>query len=364
MWIKRQDWLELQERASRAENDRGALDTEVARMQQALDEALQAEAEAIAEASARDNQPSVTELVPALDAVRTRMGDLGAHLQTQESELADTDNLFTSSTDVLAQIHTETGQIAELADTTSASVAQLIESARGISEFVQLITDISDQTNLLALNAAIEAARAGEQGRGFAVVADEVRALAQKTAASTQEIANLVSAIEHQSLSTNENIQHLEGKARGAHGSAVDLKEMVCEVMRVAEDIRDTIGVTSTTSFLEAVKLDHILFCLDVFRRVSGSFGSPAEPLCGASECRLGRWYNAAQTQARYGKMAAFTTLKPPHQLVHDAASQAITAHASGDATQVEAQIKAMQSASTELMRQLDALERQSQSIH
>ena len=99
---------------------------------------------------------------------------------------------------VMAETVVNVNGIAGLLHASGANVEQLNQSSQKIGGIVRVIKEIADQTNLLALNAAIEAARAGEQGRGFAVVADEVRKLAERTSQATQEIAGLIGDIQSQ----------------------------------------------------------------------------------------------------------------------------------------------------------------------
>ncbi len=105
-------------------------------------------------------------------------------------------DLSTQGGNVIQDAGREMMQIAETVRQTSAAIEDLGQQSNQISSVVQVIKEVADQTNLLALNAAIEAARAGEQGRGFAVVADEVRKLAERTSKATEEISHMIGAIQ------------------------------------------------------------------------------------------------------------------------------------------------------------------------
>jgi methyl-accepting chemotaxis protein len=170
--------------------------------------------------------------------------------QTTESlqhlaDIARTSRGLTSEgRQVVVQATGEMEHIAAAVNNTAGAVTTLGEKSRSISEIVAVIRDIADQTNLLALNAAIEAARAGEAGRGFAVVADEVRKLAERTSLSTNQITQTISAIQNETSTAVEGIRTVSEQAlRGVElanqaGNAVgNIESSVREVSDVVADI-------------------------------------------------------------------------------------------------------------------------------
>jgi methyl-accepting chemotaxis protein len=132
-------------------------------------------------------------------------------------------------------------RIAEVVQSSAETVKKLGQSSDQIGEIVQVIDDIADQTNLLALNAAIEAARAGEQGRGFAVVADEVRKLAERTTKATKEIAVMIKQIQTDTAkaveSMNRGTEEVEKGKELARKAGESLKEIIGAAVKVVDDI-------------------------------------------------------------------------------------------------------------------------------
>jgi methyl-accepting chemotaxis protein len=170
---------------------------------------------------------------------------------------------------VVTQVVKGIGEVQSQALELKSDMASLGRQAEGIGQILEVISDIADQTNLLALNAAIEAARAGEAGRGFAVVADEVRKLAEKTMSATKEVGAAIHGIQ---AGARKNIEHVElavqkiDAATGlAHESGDSLKDIVAYVELTTEQVRSI----ATASEEQSSASDEISRSIDAINRIS-----------------------------------------------------------------------------------------------
>lgn len=199
-------------------------------------------------AAAESMAASVEELTVTFQVVADNVN------RTQEITVK-TGNASTMGAGIIQRTSDDMRRIAEVARQSAATIAEMGNSSERISVMVNLIRGIAEQTNLLALNAAIEAARAGEQGRGFAVVADEVRKLAERTTSATREISEVVNAVQagvNQAASAMSEmsvcVEEGVGMASQASNSIGDIHQGTQSVCLAVSDISDAIREQGTAS--------------------------------------------------------------------------------------------------------------------
>jgi methyl-accepting chemotaxis protein len=175
-------------------------------------------------------------------------------------------------------------RIALVVTNAAETVENLGSSSDQIGEIIQVIDDIADQTNLLALNAAIEAARAGEQGRGFAVVADEVRKLAERTTKATKEIAGMIKLIQKETHSAVESIS--TGKYEVEQGKLFAAKagEALKDIIQASDEVLNVINNVAAVSEEQSASAEEINNNITGISRVVNDSSQHVQEIVKASE--------------------------------------------------------------------------------
>jgi len=291
-----------------------------------------------------------------VDKIREQLATSSSTLINHRDTFEASQDLFDQIMNLLALTITSTSTINQDTSRAADSVSNLKEVTTGINQFVTMIKGISDQTNLLALNAAIEAARAGEQGRGFAVVADEVRTLAQRSAEATNEISALIDQVNQQVDDVIVGIDNVSTISQDIDTNTASIESTANQIVRLSQGMYSVINYSAAESFLQTVKMDHVVWKMDIYKSLMGLSGKTANDFADHKDCRLGKWFYEGEGAKTYSKNKNYIALEKPHADVHSMGISALKWMEKGDSGKVIEMLTGMERASEEVVTKLTGI--------
>ena len=241
---------------------------QVATIASSASEQLSAQIE-LSENGAQDQADRVATTATALEEMNATVLEIARNAGTTSDSASNVRSEASAGSESMQECVKAMHEVKEESLKLQTEMGVLSEHAQAINEIMNVISDIADQTNLLALNAAIEAARAGEAGRGFAVVADEVRNLAEKTMTSTTDVGNAISAIQKSTADNTRLVVDAVEKIERVTEMVSGAGEALLGIVQLADTTADQVRAIATASEEQSATSEEITQSVDSINNIA-----------------------------------------------------------------------------------------------
>jgi hypothetical protein len=240
-------------------------------------------------------------------------------LQEMSKESKETATGSTQGLNLITEIVSDTNNLHKEIEVENEVVNSLVSKSKDIAQVINIIQEIAFQTNILSLNAAVEAATAGEAGKGFAVVAAEVRNLANRSADAAKQIKDVVTSIQNET-----------GKIKNSSETVVSVVNETKARIDILSKLMNTFQKNSNRSvyevesisnkiFINLAKLDHVIYKNNLYQLIFG--GEHNFNAVDHHNCRLGKWYDTGLGKEQFSLVPSYKGLEKHHHIVHHEAN-------------------------------------------